>query len=63
LEGDMKLDDIKEIAKQHNIKVGKMKKADLVRAIQQAENNDVCFETGQANSCGQAACLWREDCK
>jgi hypothetical protein len=59
----MKLDDIKEIAKQHNIKVGKMKKADLVMAIQQAENNDVCFEAGKVDSCGQDACLWREDCK
>lgn len=58
----MKLDEIKEIAKQHNIKVGKMKKADLVRAIQQAENNDICFETGQAGTCGQDTCLWREDC-
>ena len=58
----MKLDEIKEIAKQHNIKVGKMKKAELLRAIQQAENNDVCFETGNANSCGQDACSWREDC-
>jgi len=58
----MKLDEIKEIAKQHNIKVGKMKKADLVRAIQDAEGNEVCFETGRANSCEQPACLWREDC-
>ncbi len=59
----MKLDEIKEIAKQHNIKAGKMKKADLVRAIQEAEGNDICFETGSADSCGQGACLWREDCK
>ena len=59
----MKLEEIKEIAKQHNIKTGKMKKAELVRAIQQAENNDVCFETGQADTCGQGACLWREDCE
>jgi hypothetical protein len=58
----MKLEEIKEIAKQHNIKVGKMKKAELVRAIQQAENNDVCFETGAVESCGQDACLWREGC-
>lgn len=58
----MKLDEIKEIAKQHNIKVGKMKKADLVRAIQQVEGNEVCFETGQADMCGQDACLWRKDC-
>jgi hypothetical protein len=58
----MKLDEIKEIAKRHNIKAGKMKKADLVRAIQLAEGNEVCFDTGQAETCGQQACLWREDC-
>ncbi len=59
----MKLDEIKEIAKQLDIKTGKMKKADLIRAIQAAEKNDACFETGNADSCGQDACLWREDCK
>lgn len=58
----MKLDEVKEIAKRHNIKTGKMKKARLVAAIQQAENNEVCFETGKAESCGQDGCLWREDC-
>jgi hypothetical protein len=58
----MKLDEIKEIAKQHNIKVGKLKKVELVQAIQAAEGNVVCFETGQASECGQAECLWRDDC-
>jgi hypothetical protein len=58
----MKLDEIKEIAKKHNIKTAKMKKADLVRAIQQAEGNEACFETGLADTCGQDACIWREDC-
>ena len=58
----MKLDDIKEIAKQHNIKAGRMKKAELVRTIQEAENNDACFETGMADNCGQESCLWREEC-
>ena len=58
----MKLDAIKVIAKQHNINVGKMKKANLLRAIQRAENNEACFETGKANNCGQDDCLWREDC-
>jgi hypothetical protein len=61
-EDDMKLDEIKEIAKRHNIKAGKMKKADLVAAIQKAENNDACFETGKADSCAQDSCLWRDDC-
>ena len=58
----MKTDDIKEIAKQHDIKVGKLKKAELVRAIQLAEGNDVCFESNQAAECGQTDCLWRADC-
>lgn len=58
----MKLEEIKEIAKQHNIKVGKLKKAELVRAIQLAEGNDACFESGRSGECGQSACLWREDC-
>jgi hypothetical protein len=59
----MKLEEIKEIAKQHGIKVGKLKKAELVRAIQVAEKNDACFETGRAAECGQPECLWRDDCR
>ena len=59
----MKLDDVKEVAKKLDIKVGKLKKAELVRAIQAADLNDPCFETGKAAECGQEECLWREDCK
>ena len=58
----MKLEEIKEIAKRYDIKVGKLKKAELVKAIQQAEGNEVCFASGQVSSCGQESCLWREDC-
>jgi Rho termination factor, N-terminal domain len=58
----MKLEEIKEIAKQHGIKAGKMKKAELVRAIQEAEGNPQCFTTGASSACGQVDCLWREDC-
>lgn len=61
-DSDMKLEEIKEIAKQHNIKAGKMKKAELVRAIQAAEGNPQCFETGTSSACGQDGCLWRQDC-
>ncbi len=59
----MKLEEIKEIAKQHNIKVGKLKKSELIRAIQLSEGNVACFETGKSADCGEPACLWREDCK
>jgi hypothetical protein len=58
----MKLEEIKEIAKQHNIKTGKLKKAELVRAIQMAEGNIPCFDTGQVDGCCQGDCLWRPDC-
>ena len=58
----MNLEEIKKIAKQHDIKIGKLKKAELVRAIQAAEGNNACFETGQASECGQMECLWRADC-
>lgn len=58
----MKLDEIKEIAKQHGIKPGKLKKSELIRSIQEAEGNPACFETGTSTTCGQEECLWRGDC-
>jgi len=58
----MKLDEIKAIAKNHDIKTAKIKKSDLVRAMQQPEGKETCFGNGAAAQCGQNACLWREDC-
>lgn len=58
----MRLEEIREIARQHNIKAGRMKKGELVRAIQGAEGNSQCFDTGISATCGQDCCLWREDC-
>lgn len=58
----MKLSEIIEIAKQHQIRTARMKKAELVCAIQLAEGNEPCFASGKASVCGQEMCLWREDC-
>ena len=58
----MRMDEIKEIAKRQDIKTGKMKKADLIKAIQVAEGNYPCFEVGKLEDCEQKECLWREDC-
>ena len=58
----MKIEQIKEIAKRHNIKAGKTKKSDLVRAIQQAEGHNPCFDSNSSAQCGQESCLWRADC-
>lgn len=58
----MKVEEIRTIAKMRGLKPGKMTKLELVRAIQAAEGNRVCFGTGMAASCGQEGCLWRVDC-
>jgi hypothetical protein len=58
----MKLEEIKAIAQQHGIKVSKLKKTELVRAIQTAEGNEVCFDAGNFATCGQGGCSWREIC-
>ena len=59
----MKLQEIKGIAKQMGLTVGKMNKGDSIRAIQTAEGNPACYNTDKAAGCGQANCLWREDCR
>lgn len=57
----MNLKQIKEIAKEKGVKVGNMKKEEIIRTIQRAEGNFDCFGTA-AGICDQADCLWRNDC-
>lgn len=57
----MNMTDIKEMAKQLGIQAGKMKKVDLIRAIQNKEGNFPCFETAR-DYCNQLACAWRKAC-
>lgn len=59
----MKISEIKEIAKQRGIRTANMKKGEIIRSIQEAEGNPTCFDAGKAAACGQADCLWRDDCK
>ncbi len=59
----MKVDQVRAIAVQRGIKPGKVKKGDLIRAMQNAEGNEACFDAGKAERCGQQECLWREDCR
>jgi hypothetical protein len=58
----MKIQEIQKIAKNMGINTFRMKKADIVRAIQRAENNMDCFYTYRVEYCGELLCLWREDC-
>ncbi|KAF0219971.1 MAG: hypothetical protein FD174_1695 [Geobacteraceae bacterium] len=59
----MNVQEIKEIARQKGLKVGKVKKSELITTIQEAEGNYPCFDTGKADECNQVNCLWRIDCK
>lgn len=58
----MNMNEIKAFATQKGVRPGRQKKTELIRSIQSAENNPVCFITNQSDSCGEAACLWRPDC-
>jgi hypothetical protein len=58
----MTVKQIREIARQKQIKVGNVKKDSMIRAIQRAEGNFDCFGTAVAGICDQIDCLWREDC-
>jgi len=58
----MTVKEIQGIAEKMGLKATKMKKAELVRMIQKAEENTPCFQTGTTSSCGQENCLWLSDC-
>lgn len=57
----MKIDDIKKRAREIGIEPGKMKKADLIHAIQEAEGNPPSFGNNDGN-CPYADCCWWDDC-
>ena len=57
----MNMTEIKEKAKQMGIQASKMKKVDLIRAIQSKEGNFPCFETAK-DYCNQLSCAWRDAC-
>ncbi|MDO5576183.1 MAG: hypothetical protein Q4F84_03820 [Fibrobacter sp.] len=52
---------IRKKAKTLGIAGTKMKKNELILAIQEAEGNFPCFKTA-SGTCDQTSCLWREDC-
>ncbi len=59
----MLVKEIRERAQAMGIpKIAKMKKAELIQAIQRSEGNRECFGQGPAMNCGELGCLWRDDC-
>jgi hypothetical protein len=41
---------------------GKMRKGDLIRAIQRQEGNQSCFAAAWSAECQQMDCCWRGEC-
>ena len=58
----MKFQDIRKMAKGMDIYTYRMKKTDVIHAIQEAENNIECYGTERIGSCDEQECLWRSDC-
>ncbi|MBI4776021.1 MAG: Rho termination factor N-terminal domain-containing protein [Deltaproteobacteria bacterium] len=58
----MKFNDIRKKAKELNINTYRMKKTDMIRSIQRAENNPECYGTPRVKDCNEERCLWRPDC-
>lgn len=54
--------DIKRKAKEMGINAGRMKKAELIKAIQNKEGNNPCFGNENRMNCDQVNCCWRDDC-
>ena len=58
----MRFQEIQRMAKGMEINTHKMKKMDLIHAIQRKENNIDCYGTNRVDSCEEQICLWRLDC-
>lgn len=58
----MRIDEVREKAKNYGIKTSRRKKEEIIRAVQAAEGNFPCFGTASEGSCDQAGCCWSEDC-
>lgn len=58
----MNMQEIRGLAKDLGIKSSKMKKAELIQAIQLSEGNFSCFATATTGECDQMECIWRDDC-
>jgi hypothetical protein len=55
--------EIRSIAKDNGINPTRLRKADLIHAIQVEEHNDPCYATMPVDECDQIDCLWRADCE
>ncbi len=58
----MNFNEIRKMAKGMGINTYRIKKIDMIRAIQRAEENIGCYGTETVENCHEDGCLWRNDC-
>ncbi|MDD5326394.1 MAG: Rho termination factor N-terminal domain-containing protein [Phycisphaerae bacterium] len=58
----MKIEEVRKKAKKLGITSGKMKKAELIHAIQKAEGNTPCFGRSNNGQCPYISCCFIKDC-
>jgi hypothetical protein len=58
----MNMQEIRTIAKDHNINSVGLSKIDIIHKLQREEGNFDCYGTAYDGVCDQVNCRWREDC-
>ena len=58
----MNMQGIREIARERGFSPGRLRKIELVRALQRDEGYFDCYARAYGGDCDQLDCLWREDC-
>jgi hypothetical protein len=57
----MTVKEIRELARRKGVKnYSRLRKADLIRAIQEIEGNSPCYQA--ITDCAEFSCLWRQSC-
>jgi hypothetical protein len=59
----MHIEEVRQIACQHQINPEGLTHVELIRAIQGHEGNFNCYGTSYVVDCGQHECRWRTDCQ
>ena len=59
---NINFNEIRKMAKGMSISTYRMKKTDMIRAIQRAENNIEYYGTQRVKNCREDGCLWRNEC-
>jgi len=59
----MKIDEVRQRAYALGMTgISRIKKGELIRAVQRAEGNQSCFGAPWRLECKQLDCCWRQDC-